>query len=184
MFTHDAKVKCEICGKISKNPPALSDHIRMVHTNRHRPRCDSCDSEFYTSATLRKHISTVTHLEKSTRRIFKCEFCLQTFLLKVYLQRHVRMVHENRGNRTCTFCDKRFSTSGNMRRHVEVTHPTSSEKLHSCDKCEYRSHSKVNLARHEKRHNSTNRRECYFCNKQFLYFSSLVTHGRRHTLEQ
>ncbi|XP_035712316.1 PR domain zinc finger protein 5-like [Folsomia candida] len=274
MSTHnlDAKVKCEICARIFRNPRTLSNHIKRLHTNRDRAICDVCHRGFFSPDNLRRHISAVhctitrprfpcgfpacdksyltkadvskhikiehaenparfpctlcgkefrskhnldahisthttekpyscftcgrhfsnayklkihevTHLEQFARRIFKCEICDQTFLLKGYLQRHIQAVHENRRNHPCTFCDKRFSRSDNLRRHVEATH-TGNEKIHSCDKCNFRSHSKGTLAHHAKRHNPANRRECYFCQKQFFYFSKLVTHCRRHTLEQ
>ncbi|OXA40187.1 zinc finger protein 525 [Folsomia candida] len=274
MFTHDvdAKMKCKLCGKISKNPKTLSSHMRMLHTNRDRPSCDICHRVFFASETLRRHVATqhttlerprfpcsfpgcgktyllkgdvsihvkiehsenptrfpctlcgkefkirktlethisthttekayvcstcgrsfgqltvmkcheTIHLEKSTRRIFKCELCPQTFLGRAILQRHVQFVHERQRNHPCTFCDKRFSTSDNMRRHVEARHPSTKEKIHSCDKCKYMSHSKLYLARHARRHNPAIRLECYFCKKQFIRFSELVTHCRRHTLE-
>ncbi|XP_035712463.1 zinc finger protein 39-like [Folsomia candida] len=264
MFTHAARVKCETCRQISKNPPALSAHIKMIHTNRDRPSCDTCHRVFYTSAALRIHINAVhstierprfpcgfpdcdksylsksnvskhiktahtenpttlcgnefktkenleifthttekaypcatcgrsfstyskrklheaTHFEKSTRRIFKRELCVRTFLHKGYLQRHVQIVHGNRRNRPCTFCEKRFSSSTDLRRHEEAKHAA---KIHSCDKCEFGSHSKRSLANHAWRHNPANRRECYFCKKQFVCFSNLVTDCRRHTIEK
>ncbi|OXA47341.1 gastrula zinc finger protein XlCGF7.1 [Folsomia candida] len=275
MIRHDAdaKVKCEVCGKISKNRLTLSMHIKHFHTIRKRPSCNVCHRVFLTSTNLWRHLGAVhstvnrarlpsrfpgcvktylnkeavsqhiktehtekptrfpctlcgrefklrtnlarhisihttekphscstcgktfpnacnlkshevTHLVKSNRRIFNCELCTQTFLGKVSLQQHMQSVHENQRNHPCTFCDKRFSTSRNMRRHVEARHPANIDKIHSCEKCGYKSHSKENLTQHSRRHNPANRRECHFCQKHFSIFSDLVTHCRRHTLEQ
>ncbi|XP_035712396.1 zinc finger protein 782-like [Folsomia candida] len=100
--------------------------------------------------------SKATHLEKSVRRIFKCELCTQMSLSKPDLQKHVQVVHENQRKYQCAFCDKRFSKSGNMRLHLDAKHPTNREKVHSCDQCEFRSHSKVYLVQHVKRHSPAN----------------------------
>ncbi|XP_035713574.1 zinc finger protein 596-like [Folsomia candida] len=273
-ITHDpdAKVKCEICGKVSKNPATLTSHMRRIHSNLERPKCDTCHRVFCHAASLRGHIAAVhskmdrprfpcgfpgcdktyqtkgglrthvvadhvenpvrfpctlcgkdfktrteleghtsthttekpyncatcgrsfahvgamkrhemTHLEASTRAMSKCRLCMQTFLERFSLQRHIRVVHENRRNFPCRFCDKRFDSASNLKRHVEARHPTSKELVHSCDKCEYKSHSKINLASHARRHLAANR-ECYFCGKKFLTFPELVSHSRVHTLEK
>lgn len=143
-------------------------------------------NEVKVQLSIHKFISPyvqVTHLEKSTRRIFKCERCPQMCSRRSDLQKHVKVVHENQRNHSCTFCDKTCSTSGNLRRHVEARHSANRDKIHSCDKCDYVTHSKVYLAQHVRRHNPANRPECYFCRKKFCNFSRLVTHCRRHTLE-
>ncbi|OXA47395.1 hypothetical protein Fcan01_18015 [Folsomia candida] len=198
------------CGKTYLNPETVSKHVKTEHTeNPTRFPCILCGKEFRTRRDLESHISThttekaytcstcgrsfaqqtgmkvheATHLEKSTRRIVKCGLCVRIFLSKSNLLTHVKALHENLKNHPCPSCDKRFLTPTNMRTHQEAKHPTNKEKNYSCDKCEYRSHSKGNLANHARRHNPANRRECYFCQKQFGYFSSLVTHCRRHTLE-
>ncbi|OXA44927.1 Zinc finger protein 90 [Folsomia candida] len=224
VVTHDpdVKVKCEICGIISKNRLALSYHLSRFHSNRKQPSCDTCHQVFATITTLRRHIEAIhgtkerprfsctypgcektyqnerhisqhvrtehaqnpvrfpcilcgkefktraelgshipthttekpyncstcgksfahrtnmklhqmTHLEKSTRDVIKCQVCPQTFVSKITLQRHIRVVHENRRNYPCSFCDKIFCNSTNLKVHVEAIHDTDKELVHSCD---------------------------------------------------
>ncbi|XP_035712276.1 zinc finger protein 708-like [Folsomia candida] len=172
---------CTLCGKEFKSRQNLTTHI-ATHTTEKAHTCSTCGRGFGDWAAMKRH--EVTHLEKCTRKIFKCELCPQTSSSRGNLRTHVQSVHEKQRNHPFAFCDKRFSTLINMRTHVERTHPTNTVKIRSCDKSEYKSHSKVNFARHEKRHNSTNRRECYFCGRQLVSFTNLVKHFRFHTLEQ
>ncbi|OXA47634.1 Zinc finger protein 26 [Folsomia candida] len=173
-----ARFPCTLCGKEFKTRCSLEEHI-STHTTEKAYICSTCGRGFGHSSAMRRH--EAIHLEKSTRRNFKCELCPLTFVLRYNLQSHVQAVHENQRNHHCTFCDKRFSTSGSMRRHVERRH---SAKIHTCHKCEFRSRSKRSLAQHARCHNPPNRRECYFCQKQFFHFVEMVSHFRRHTLER
>lgn len=124
----------------------------------------------------------MTHLEKSSRDMLKCDVCPQTFLSRANLQRHIQVVHQNRRNYPCSFCNLRSSSSSHLKSHVEAKHVTNKEPIHSCDKCEYKSYSKGNLASHKRRHNAA-RQGCYFCRKKFIIFQELVVHFRVHTLE-
>lgn len=128
-------------------------------------------------------ILQIRHLSKSARDVSNCHICPQTFLSRITLQRHIRIVHENERNYACTLCDKRCSNSGNLKRHVEARHATNKEKIYSCDKCKYRTHSKGYLAAHRRRHNAV-RHKCYFCVKKFVAFQALARHCRVHTLEK
>ncbi|OXA47342.1 Zinc finger protein 91 [Folsomia candida] len=169
------------CEKSYLKKSSVAQHIRNEHTENPTRfpfttekayRCTTCGRRFSFANNLTRH--EVTHLEKFRQRIFKCELCAQTFFHKAHLQRHIQVVHENQRNHPCTFCGKRFSTATNMRIHVEATHTGNAEKIHSCHKCGYKTHSKGTLANHAIRHNPANRRECYFCKKQFFYFSKLI----------
>ncbi|OXA47441.1 Zinc finger protein 26 [Folsomia candida] len=211
--TERPRFTCEFpgCGKTYLNKEDASQHIKSEHTeNPTRFPCTLCGREFKIRRYLQAHISThttekahicstcgrrfaqrsamnaheVTHLEKSLRKILKCELCPRTFFSGADLRRHVQFVHENRRNHPCTFCHQRFSTSSDMRRHVAARHPANSEKIHSCDKCEFMTHMKQYLVQHARRHNPAHRRECYFCRKEFFHSSALVQHFRHHTLEK
>ncbi|XP_035712433.1 PR domain zinc finger protein 5 isoform X1 [Folsomia candida] len=167
---------CTLCWKEFKTRPNLEKYI-STHTTEKAYICSTCRRSFSQRTAMQRH--EVTHLAKSNPRNFKCELCPRTTHGKTDLRRHVQNVHEHRKNHPCTFCDKIFSTASILRRHVEACHPTNTEKIHSCDKCEFMTSSKIRLSNHVRRHNLANRRECYFCKKQFLYFSRLVRHFRR-----
>ncbi|XP_021961416.1 GDNF-inducible zinc finger protein 1-like [Folsomia candida] len=181
------------------NPCITSDNLSpgnpRIHSTREQPSCDTCHGVFSKLVGLRLDVKAVhstpkgsmkihevTHLQKTTPDTLQCHVCPQAFLSRSALQRHIRVLHENRRNYPCTFCKRRFSISSNLKRHVAMKHAASKEKIHSCDKCEYKSHSKFNL---KQRHNATKRHECYFCKKLFASFPALVRHcSRVHTLEK
>ncbi|OXA47438.1 Zinc finger protein 91 [Folsomia candida] len=176
------------CGKTYLNSESVSHHYThyleahiSTHTTEKAYRCIKI------SVTIHKYFFLrtlqATHLEKSARRIFKCEHCSHISLSRRDLRMHIRIVHEKQRNHHCTFCDKSFLRSSDMRLHLEARHPANKEKIHSCDRCEFMSRSQKSLAKHVRRHNPANRRECYFCQKQFFYFTELVRHFHRHALE-
>ncbi|OXA47175.1 gastrula zinc finger protein XlCGF7.1 [Folsomia candida] len=170
---------CTLCEKEFKTRGDLESHIH-THTTEKPFKCATCGRRFSHKSNMKSH--ETTHLEKSARNVSKCHLCPQTFLTRIGLQLHIRILHENRRNYPCAFCNERFSRSSNLKRHVEAKHGANKELIHSCDKCEYESKSKQNLARHKARHEAGNR-GCYFCGKKFVTFYELVKHCRVHTLE-
>ncbi|XP_035712267.1 zinc finger protein 135-like [Folsomia candida] len=171
---------CTLCGKDFKTRGELKQHI-PTHTTEKPYVCATCGRGFAHNGVMKRH--EMTHLEKSTRHVSKCHVCPQTFLSRITLQQHIRVVHENQRNYPCLFCDQRFSKSSNLKGHVEAKHAAKEERIHSCDKCEYKTHSKPYLAAHRIRHNAT-KHGCYFCGKRCITLMELVSHFRVHTLEQ
>ncbi|OXA45161.1 zinc finger protein 184-like [Folsomia candida] len=173
---------CTLCGNQFKSRADLEKHI-ATHTTEKPYNCATCGRGFSQMGSMKSHERV--HLEKSTREIFKCDVCPQTFLGRDGLQRHIRQVHDNQRNYPCAFGGQRFSCAYNLKRHVEAVHATNEEKIHSCDKCQYKSNSKTNLAQHVRSHNVANWRECYFCKKHLATFHTLVRHcSRIHCLEK
>ncbi|OXA45341.1 Zinc finger protein 26 [Folsomia candida] len=135
LVTHDpnTKVKCKICGKISKNPATLSAHVSYMHTNRIQPACNICDKPFSNLAHLRRHIDTV-HSKKERPRSH-CEFpgCEKTYLDKDAMSKHVKTEHaENAARFPCSLCGKEFKSRGDLGHHIS-THTT--EKPFKCTTC-------------------------------------------------
>ncbi|OXA45292.1 zinc finger protein 888 [Folsomia candida] len=175
---------CTLCGKECKFKSNLDSHI-ATHTTEKPYNCSTCGKGFVLMGKMTRH--EMTHLDKSTREVTKCNICPETFLSRDGLQHHIRVVHENRRNHPCSFCEKRFPNSTELKRHVEAKHATNTSKelVHFCDKCEYKSHSKHNFAQHVRTHNVANWRECYFCKKKFSGWHILVRHcSRVHCLEK
>ncbi|XP_035712468.1 zinc finger protein 25-like isoform X2 [Folsomia candida] len=172
---------CTLCIKEFKTKFELEVHI-LTHTTEKPYNCATCGRSFAQKPHLKRHEKT--HLEKSTRDRSKCHICPQTFVTRVSLQCHVRIVHENQRNFPCKLCDKRCSNSTGLRRHVEAKHTLNKEllKIHPCEKCEFKSHSEAYLAKHKIRHNAA-RHECYFCGKKVFTLGELLQHCRVHTLE-
>ncbi|XP_035713759.1 zinc finger protein 708 [Folsomia candida] len=163
VFTHDpnAKVKCEICGKISKNPPSLSSHMALLHTDRERPSCKICHRVFFSAQRLQSHIDTFHSTRERPR--FQCEYpgCEITYLSKGSLRQHVKTEHaENPVRFPCSLCGKEFKTRAELGRHIP-THTT--EKPYNCSTCGSSFSRMENMKRHELTHLEKSTRDMYQC---------------------
>ncbi|OXA48873.1 Zinc finger protein 2 [Folsomia candida] len=181
MITHDpdAKVKCEVCGKVSKNRRALNLHKWRLHTQRNRPSCDTCHRVFFDSNTLRLHINMVHSTRERPR--FPCTFpsCGKTFLNKGHVVRHVQTDHaENPIQFPCTLCGKDFKRRHDLDNHI-ATHTT--EKTHNCATCGRSFARRRDMKSHENTHLERSARtvfECHLCTQAFLNKRDLHPHIR------
>ncbi|XP_035712445.1 oocyte zinc finger protein XlCOF6 isoform X1 [Folsomia candida] len=179
MFTHDpdAKVKCEICGKMLKNPATLSIHVRTLHTKLDRPTCDTCHKIVSTSASLRIHIDTVHSKIKRPR--FPCEFpnCEKSYLRKGDLSVHKTTEHtENPTRFPCTLCGKEFKIRKNLEMHIS-SHTT--EKAYTCSTCGRSYAQQTAMKHHEATHLEKSSQKifrCELCAQTFLARASLRQH--------
>ncbi|XP_035713451.1 zinc finger protein 271-like isoform X2 [Folsomia candida] len=186
MVTHDpdAKVKCEVCGKISKNILALRCHMWGLHSNRKRPSCDACHRVFSTSTFLRLHIDAAHSAWDRLR--FPCTVlgCEKTYQDKGSLGHHVRIEHaENPVRYPCILCEKDFKRKGDLEKHIP-THTT--EKAHNCVTCGRSFAHRWSMKRHEiflnrsalqhhirVTHENRRNNPCDFCDKKFSKPSEL-----------
>ncbi|XP_035712268.1 gastrula zinc finger protein XlCGF57.1-like [Folsomia candida] len=192
VVTHgpDAKMKCEVCGKISKNRLALSCHMWNLHSDRKRPSCDTCGRVFANLTNLRRHINTA-HGTKERPRL-PCTFpgCEKTYLSKQHISEHVKTEHSHNPVRIpCTLCGKEFKTRKELEQHIS-THTT--EKPFKCATCG-RSFAQIGkMKRHEVTHLETSARDVSKWNKEQKIHScdkceyrshskcNFVEHTRRH----
>ncbi|XP_035711769.1 zinc finger protein 320-like [Folsomia candida] len=181
LVTHDpnAKVKCEICGKISKNPDTLANHMRNLHTKRDRPRCDICHRDFRDPASLRRHVKTLHSTRERPR--FPCEFtgCAKTYVCQTHLSRHVKTEHAKNPVRfPCTLCEKEFKSRTQLESHIR-THTT--EKPFNCATCGKSFTHKAAMKEHEETHlekSSRNSVTCRLCERVFLSEKAVQNHVR------
>ncbi|XP_035713578.1 PR domain zinc finger protein 5-like [Folsomia candida] len=173
----DAKVKCEVCGKISKHRCALSAHMRKQHSNRKRLSCDTCHRLFSTSDTLRQHIRDVHGTMERPRFPCTVPSCGKTYQHMRGVWQHVKLEHaENPVRYPCTLCGKEFKRKDELELHIP-THTT--EKPYNCATCG-RSFAHVGgMKRHEITHSEKSTREvlkCHLCPQTLLTRRGLRSH--------
>ncbi|OXA47681.1 gastrula zinc finger protein XlCGF8.2DB [Folsomia candida] len=179
MFSHDvfAKVKCEVCGKVLKNPVILSQHIKLHDTKRDRPSCDICQRIFSTPANLRTHIRTVHNRTKRPRFPFEFPDCDKSYLSKGDVLKHIKSEHsENPTRFPCTLCGKEFKLTTNLERHIS-SHTT--EKAFVCSTCGRSFAHSITLKRHKATNSEKSTRwtvKCELCNHVSLRRAHLQSH--------
>ena len=106
--------KCHICEAVMFRGH-LKRHIDIVHNEEKKYQCKICDQPFGYPQLLRHHM-TAKH-EGGLKKLFKCEFCETSFGQKIYLDTHVKKVHEKQKNFKCEFCDKLFVFKSSLQKH-------------------------------------------------------------------
>ncbi|OXA62826.1 gastrula zinc finger protein XlCGF8.2DB-like [Folsomia candida] len=145
------RFSCPLCGKEFNTKKEHEYHI-IKHTTEKAHKCATCGWSSFRKSTLIRH--EVTHQDKLSRSIFRCELCVKTFLYKSGLQLHHKNHHGTPIMHECEFCDYKVSWKPSLTFHLKRVH--------------YR---ELNY-------------ECYFCGKKFFNFPELRSHcRRRHTLE-
>ena len=117
----EAHTKCDHCGKIFDGHSAtwrLKRHIKEVHEGLKEHVCEMCGRAFSQKGDMKKHYETV-HLKQP--KLKTCEICGKTFSA-VSLPRHIRQVHEGRGDHVCETCQKAFFAKSDLRRHIDSVH--------------------------------------------------------------
>ncbi|XP_035713559.1 zinc finger protein 816-like isoform X3 [Folsomia candida] len=172
-----AKVKCEVCGKISKNSFSLASHMRKQHTNLQRPSCDTCHRVFSGATSLRCHTET-SHSTKERSR-FPCPFpgCEKTYPSQGGLWQHVKKEHgQNPVQFPCTLCGKEFKRRAELVQHIP-TH--TKEKPHNCAICGKSFARRTGLKSHEVTHLEKSTRDmlqCHVCPQTFITRQGLQRH--------
>lgn len=143
MFEH----MCHHCGKKYRSKFGLSTHIKSVHENTYRFKCDTCQRGFQGLWNFRGHLrSHHTELKE------KCKQCSKTFNYRSSLQRH-ELEHKN-GNSTsdvsklsCSVCGVQCTNAKNLSDHKRGLH---GGKLYMCKVCGKTFRWRSSLSYHEK----------------------------------
>jgi len=169
---HEKRVSCPTCGKIVASKKKLKYHME-VHTLDRSIPCDQCEKKYRTQRDL------VHHKQKAhTGKMFPCESCEKVFSQKCYLQRHVKIVHENLVTMECTECGKVFPNEMKLNRHMAVhTIPATIP----CDICNrmYREQKDLNI--HKKQIHFVSYEACKICGKEFKNKTHLNDHMKSHS---
>ena len=180
---------CHICSKMFITRVNVRRHIKLEHDRVGRFNCNNCEKTFGSKIGLRYHEASCHSLEDKCE--FKCKSCPEIFSTQKKLIRH-RISHQ-KVNYSCKVCQKVIKGKNHMNRHMREVHNVerriNTAKLDvnsypfKCNKCEFvakrSEHLKVhNKAKHEDF--EAVRFDCLFCDKKFLYSSTLKRHNKKH----
>ncbi|OXA45416.1 PR domain zinc finger protein 5 [Folsomia candida] len=196
LVTHapDAQVKCKVCGKISKNPVALSRHMKNLHTNWKRPSCDICQIVFSTlpvygdtpkPSTLLMN-DPVCHKQNVSRHVraehaenpvrFRCTLCGKEFKMKIELESHVP-THTTEKPYNCATCGRSFALRRTMKSHEQTHLEKSARDIFQCHVCPGTFLKKGGLQAHvQVVHENRRNYPCTICDKRFSSSSELKRH--------
>ncbi|XP_035711189.1 gastrula zinc finger protein XlCGF57.1-like [Folsomia candida] len=178
-----ARFPCQLCGREFKRKEHMEHHI-STHTTEKLHKCAHCEKSFVQSGARKIHEKT--HRDPTSREVFTCHLCPQTFLYTRSLSGHVKSVHGKDRNYQCKFCNRKFSQKSCMRTHIDAQHTSSEDPRYSCGSCEYKTDYKGNFDQHKRKHEIDRKNQsCYFCGKTFTTFYGLARHCRQfHTREK
>ena len=78
-----------MCGLTSKTKKDLNRHIERVHEKNNRFRCEICDTSFFNSAHLKRHLDV-----HGNTRPHNCNICDAKFKRKEHLGTHLKTKHD------------------------------------------------------------------------------------------
>jgi KRAB domain-containing zinc finger protein len=106
--------------------------------------------------------------------VYSCSACDEDFVSFAELTAHMRyhIPGADKPSHACTICDRKFFTADALERHVEMR----SCKLEKCEICDKTYKNKNMLALHRLTHGTTNAHPCQYCNRKFVFASSLEQH--------
>lgn len=132
--------------------------------------CAECGKAYSRPVTLQQHLMTHTG-----DRPLKCEICLESFIRKDHLKRHMlKHTPEAEKPHHCKVCNKGCNSLQHLRRHEKVH-----EKSYLCDQCGEAFFKHQTMKHHIKVVHLNHKIVCEFCNKEFSRPYRLANHMAR-----
>ena len=175
---------CTFCGKSVSTMHLLLDHIRTVHPDRPRPKCDKCPRTFLLEVSLDNHKKTAhgepdSHGESRTP--YPCPVCEKSYTLKANLARHMRVRHPDQPKLKCDLCTSEFWSESGLEIHEHDSHymkdspPTSKNAV--CPVCgKGFAYTQTAIKHIHAVHPEQPRLKCDECHKSYWIQSSLDDH--------
>ena len=112
----NAKVQCNLCTKEYTTKKILKIHIRSAHTAGGIPRyaCKICKKVFQSKDNFEKH--------KCEVKSFKCELCNREFNCHSSLNSHNLIHDKNREKYQCPKCEQEFVIKSYLQEHIKKVH--------------------------------------------------------------
>lgn len=170
----NAKVECEICGKLLTKT-SLKTHKKVIHENQKLFTCEMCGKSFSNKTLLKAHMNV--HMGVFD---FICPYCGRGFNTKSNFNIHLNSHTDNRPF-VCSICGKAYKQDSPYRQHMLAHNNIKPYKCRGegCDKMY--SHF-TDLKRHEFKYHGIYQKEifCPVCSKQFGENKSLRSHLKSH----
>ena len=186
----------EKCGFKFTTTKKMEDHVRRVHTEVKKFKCDKCDKSYSRPSGLHnhkmtKHDKTTVECPDCMRRInsvkisdhmrvvhgdrpYKCTICGKNFSHIYNLKFHKNTVHLAIQNCKCSLCNKAFGGKSNLLRHTRNIHEGIK---HPCGECEFKASSSGSLYSHIKMvHRKVISFPCEYCPSGFTSRPGLKRH--------
>ncbi|XP_068234406.1 uncharacterized protein [Palaemon carinicauda] len=116
--------KCQICDFSSDDKQKYIEHL-TTHESNLRLRCKICGKTYYSSDTLRRHLSGVHKIDRKglmTKEIYyNCKFCSEKFNLGLHYIKHLK-AHIIENPHKCNKCSCSFDNVSELRQHKIGAH--------------------------------------------------------------
>ena len=193
---NNVRILCDICGKSFDQRVALKRHNTRIHEdeiNEKQKRdgtpfpCNICEKMLFTSELLKDHLQFIHNLKKDEieggNAETKCQFCGESFIQKLQLQRHTTSIHEDECNEQhrsegspfpCNICQKVLFSSELLEDHLQFIHDQPSKPI-KCELCGQAFTQRSTLSNHKKAiHDGIGM--CSYCGKRYTSAHNLKTH--------
>ena len=168
------RVKCEICHKMYSNKHNLAVHLQS-HKKERNYKCTYCNHYYPSKASLKVHVRRHTG-----ERPYVCPVCSEAHYTPSELNKHVKK-HGVVNPYPCPECDESFSAKKFLVYHLK-THRTPKEKqTYLCSVCGKSLKSKIAAEDHMANHTGERPHECPYCHKTFTWKGCLHRHLAQHT---
>jgi len=148
--------KCNFCDFETKSNASLTKH-QNTHTKEQVYFCDECDKRYLDNSDLIKH-------KASHAGSVQCDACNKSLKSTFYLNRHMRIMHsikEDKESYVCDVCPSIFKFKEYLKRHVKKVH---CEYSFMCSMCDKKFKTKYHLTQHELLHTGELKTsECKIC---------------------
>ncbi|XP_047114679.1 zinc finger protein 33B-like isoform X1 [Schistocerca piceifrons] len=169
---------CEFCGKSFRGRKSLKEHHLANHSEVKPFKCDQCDKNYGSLASLDIHKAT-----HSTETPYLCDLCGKSFKHINNLRSHKRchMDDSYKNRQLCTKCGKGFRSKFHLNEHMNVHNGV---RPYSCEKCGKRFHKKIQLRQHGSAHLGEQPFSCHICGVKFNRRGNMTQHIKRHEHER